>query len=59
MNRVEEIKEVILRHLLTPHPGLPPQGGKEMNRYHAPVSSVGKDHPRGERTKVRGDREFT
>jgi len=47
MNRVEEIKEVIVRHLLTPHPDLPPQGGKEMNGYHAIVSGVGKDHHQG------------
>jgi len=51
MNRVEGIKEGIVRHVLTPHPDLPPPGGKEMNRYHAPVSSVGKDHP----LKGRGD----
>jgi len=49
MDRVEEIKEVIVRYLLTPHPDLPPQGGKEINGYHAPVPSVGKDHHRGER----------
>ena len=29
MNKVEEIKEVIARNLATPHPDLPPQGGKE------------------------------
>jgi len=45
MNRVEEIKEVIVRHLLTPHPDLPPQGGKEMNGYYTPVPSVGKGQP--------------
>ena len=31
MSKVEEIKEVIARNLVTPHPGLPPQGGKGMN----------------------------
>ena len=28
MNNVEGIKEVIARNLVTPHPNLPPQGGK-------------------------------
>ena len=30
MNKVEEIKEVIARNLVAPHPDLPPQGGKEI-----------------------------
>jgi len=34
---------------------LPPQEGKEMNGYHAPESSVGKDHLLGERVRVRGN----
>jgi very-short-patch-repair endonuclease len=29
LREVEAIKEVIVLNLKTPHPGLPPQGGKE------------------------------
>jgi hypothetical protein len=31
MNNIEGVKEVIALYLVTPHPGLPPQGGKEIN----------------------------
>ena len=31
MNNIDGIKEVIALYLVTPHPGLPPQGGKEVN----------------------------
>jgi very-short-patch-repair endonuclease len=29
LKQVEAVKEIIVRSLNTPHPGLPPQGGKE------------------------------
>ena len=32
LEQIEAIKEVISQNLITPHPDLPPQGGKEMSR---------------------------